>query len=156
MAGRELGRQWHRRFLKKFPEIQPLKGTKLNPKCAKHFNEAIINNYFDQLECLHACFPGGIPPQHIWNMDEKGIQMGGGQKNSRRKYLFLKHKKQKYHIQSDNLELVTVIECISAAGKLFPLPSVFRKALCLIYADWVMTSREGKHLCYNCTFVAVC
>ena len=120
MAGREPGRQWHRRFLKKFPEIQPSKGTKLDPKCTKHFNEAIINNYFDQLECLHACFPGGIPPQHIWNMDEKGIQMGGGQKNSRRKYLFLKHKKQKYHIQSDNLELVTVIECISAAGKVVP------------------------------------
>ena len=120
MAGREPGRQWHRRFLKKFPEIQPLKGTKLNPKRAKHFNEAIINDYFDQLKCLHACFPSGIPPQHIWNMDEKGIQMGGGQKNSGRKYLFLKHKKQKYHIQSDNLELVTVIECISAVGEVVP------------------------------------
>jgi len=53
-------------------------------------------------------------------MDEKGIQMGGGRKNSRRKYLFLKHKKQKYHIQSDNLELVTVIECISAVGEVVP------------------------------------
>ena len=120
MAGREPGRQWHRRFLKKFPEIQPSKGTKLDPKCAKHFNEAIINDYFDQLKRLHAHFPGGIPPQHIWNMDEKGIQMGGGQKNSGRKYLFLKHKKQKYHIQSNNLELVTVIECVSAVGEVVP------------------------------------
>jgi len=62
MAGREPGRQWHRRFLKKFPEIQPLKGTKLDPKHAKHFNEAIINDYFDQLEHLHAHFSSGIPP----------------------------------------------------------------------------------------------
>ena len=46
--------------------------------------------------------------------------MGSGQKNSGRKYLYLKHKKQKYHIQSNNLELVTVIECVSAAGEVVP------------------------------------
>ena len=53
------------------------------------------------MEHLHACFPSGIPPQHIWNMDEKGIQMGSGRKNSGKKYLFLKYKKHKYLIQSD-------------------------------------------------------
>jgi hypothetical protein len=120
MAGREPGKNWHTRFLKSFPELQPSKGTKLDPKCVKNFNETVIKDYFNQIEHLHAQFPGGIPPQHIWNMDEKGIQMGGGQKNSGRKYLFLKHKKQKYHIQSNNLELVTVIECISAAGEVVP------------------------------------
>ena len=120
MAGREPGKLWHTRFLKKFLEIQPSKGTKLDPKHAKNFNKTVINDYFDQLERLHARFPGGIPPQHIWNMDEKGIQMGGGWKTSGRKYLFLRHKKQKYHIQSDNLELVIVIECISAAGEVVP------------------------------------
>ncbi len=50
------------------------------------------------------------------NMDEKGIQMGGGWKNSRKKYLFLKHKKHKYLIWSDNLELVTIIKCVSTTG----------------------------------------
>jgi len=98
MAGREPEKNWHTRFLKKFPDLQPLKGTMLNPKHTKNFNQTVINDYFDQMEHLHAQFPGGIPPQHIWNMDEKGIQMGGSQKNSGRKYLFLKHKKQKYHI----------------------------------------------------------
>jgi len=49
-------------------------------------------------------------------MDEKGIQMGGGWKNSRKKYLFLKHKKHKYLIWSDNLELVTIIKCVSTTG----------------------------------------
>ena len=120
MAGREPGKLWHTRFLKKFPEIQPLKGMKLNPKHVKNFNETVINDYFDQLEQLNARFPGGIPPKHIWNMDKKGIQMGGSWKNSGRKYLFPKHKKQKYHIQSNNLELVTVIKCISAAGEVVP------------------------------------
>lgn len=120
MAGREPGVNWHQRYLQKFPSLQPSKGTKLDPKRAKNFNETVINDYFDKMESLHTRFPGGIPPQHIWNMDEKGIQMGGGRKNSGRKYLYLKHKKQKYHIRSDNLELVTVIECVSAAGEVVP------------------------------------
>src|SRR6266851_4433234 len=54
----------------------------------------------------------------IWM--RRASKWGGGQKNSRRKYIFLKHKKQKYHIQSDNLELVTVIECISAMEEVVP------------------------------------
>jgi hypothetical protein len=65
MAGREPGKNWHKRFIKKYPEIQPSKGTKLDPKRAKHFNETVIKDYFDQMERLHARFPGGIPPQHI-------------------------------------------------------------------------------------------
>jgi len=56
--------------------------------------------------------------------------MGGSQKNSGKKYLFLKHKKQKYHIRSDNLELVTVIECVSAAREVVP-PS-----FCLQEGSW--------------------
>ncbi|GJJ10780.1 hypothetical protein Clacol_005008 [Clathrus columnatus] len=62
----------------------------------------------------------GIPPQHIWNMDEKGIQMGGGRRNGGKKYLFLQQHRNRYHISSDNLELVTVIECVSASGIIMP------------------------------------
>jgi hypothetical protein len=130
MAGREPGKQWHKKFLQRFPELQLSRAMKLDPKRAKNFNETVIKNYFDQLEHLHARFPGGIPPQHIWNMDEKGIQMGGGRKNLGKKHLFLKQKKYKYIIRSDNLELVTIIECVSAAGEVVP-PS-----FCLQEGSW--------------------
>jgi len=130
MAGREPGKRWHNKFFKQFPELQPSRATKLDPKRAKNFNEAIIRDYFNKMEDLHARFPGGIPPQHIWNMDKKGIQMGGGRKNIGKKYLYLKHKKQKYQIRSDNLELVTIIECVSAAGEVVP-PS-----FCLQEGSW--------------------
>ena len=63
---------------------------------------------------------GGIPPEHIWNMDEKGIQLGGGRKNSGKKFLYFRKSKERYQISSDNLELVTVLECISAAGGEIP------------------------------------
>jgi hypothetical protein len=56
--------------------------------------------------------------------------MGGGQKNSGKKYLFLKHKKHKYLTRSNNLELVTIIECISATGEVVP-PS-----FCLQEGSW--------------------
>ncbi len=62
MAGRELGKQWHNKFFKQYPELWPSKATKLDPKHTKNFNVAVIQDYFDQMEHLYACFSGGIPP----------------------------------------------------------------------------------------------
>ena len=120
ICGKVLGRRWYRCFMKRHPDLQLAKPVRLDPKRAKNFNKAIIDDYFDKLEEFHARFEGGIPPEHIWNMDEKGIQMGGGRKNDGKKYIFLKGQQQNYQLQSDNLELVTVIECISAAGEVVP------------------------------------
>ncbi|KAI9449200.1 hypothetical protein BJY52DRAFT_1088374, partial [Lactarius psammicola] len=53
-------------------------------------------------------------------MDKKGIQMGGGQKNSNKKYLYLRDQKEKNHLKSNNLEQVTIIKCISAARDIVP------------------------------------
>jgi hypothetical protein len=119
ISGKRLSRRWYRCFMKRHPELYPMKPVRLDPKCAKHFNETAINDYFDKLEEFHACY-GGIPLEHIWNMDEKGIQMGGGQKNDGKKYIFLKGQQQKYQLRSDNLELVTVLECVSADGGIVP------------------------------------
>jgi hypothetical protein len=120
MAGRKVGPSWYKRFLKRHPGLLTAKGARLDPKRAKNFNETIINHYFDTLEGLHARFPGGIPPEHIWNMDEKGIQLGGGRKNLNKKFFYSRSQKQKFRIKSDNLELVTVVECVSAAGDIVP------------------------------------
>lgn len=64
------------------------------------------------------------PPQHIWNMDKKGIQLGGGCKQSK-KFFYLRDLKASkfYQICLDNLELVTAIECISPSG--LSIPPVF-------------------------------
>ena len=63
-----------------------------------------------------------LPPEHIWNMDEKGIQLGGGRKNNGQTFCRLESLRRSdfYRVRSDNLELVTVIECISAAGDAMP------------------------------------
>lgn len=100
IAGRYLGKNWSRRFKKRNPQVITAKPAKLDLKQAKNFNKTIVNDYFDKWEELNEQY-GGIPPDHIWNMDEQGIQMGGGRKNSGKGYFY-------HQISSDNLELVTV------------------------------------------------
>ena len=58
----------------------------------------------------------GIPPEHHWNVDKKGCQMGGGRKNIGTKYIFSQDNKDCYRVHSDNLELVTILECVNASG----------------------------------------
>ena len=121
MAGRKVGKSWHKKFMRRHQdEILAAKGARLDPKRASNFNKTVINDYFDSLEALHARFPGGIPAEHIWNMDEKGIQLEGGRKNQGTKYFYSRSQKQKSRLKNDNLELVTVLECISAAGIIVP------------------------------------
>ena len=47
-------------------------------------------------------------------MDENGIQMGGGWKGTRTKYFFAQDNKMKYKLQSNELQLVTIIDSICA------------------------------------------
>jgi hypothetical protein len=62
----------------------------------------------------------GIPPEHLWNFDEKGVQMGGGRKNTGRVFIYFRKYRNRYKISSDNLELVTIVECVNAAGQSMP------------------------------------
>ena len=121
MAGRKVGKSWHKKFMNRHKdELSAVKGTQLDPKCANNFNKTMINDYFDSLEVLHARFPSGVPSEHVWNMDKKGIQLGGGRKNTSTKFYYSRSQKQKSHLKSDNLELVTILECVSAAGDVVP------------------------------------
>jgi hypothetical protein len=72
----------------------------------------IINDYLNKWKGLNGQYLGGIPPEHIWNMDEIGIQMGSGQKNKGKRYFYLHDQRNRHQISSGNLELITVIECV--------------------------------------------
>ena len=119
ISGKPVRKNWNCKFEKRHPEVCAAKPAKLDPKRAKHFNEVVIGDFYDKWEDLNDKH-NGIPPEHVWNWDEKGIQMGGGRKKSSKKYYFLKDQKHRYRIRSDNLELVTILECISAAGDVVP------------------------------------
>jgi Tc5 transposase DNA-binding domain len=119
ISGKLPGKHWHRRFIRRHPSLVLGKSNGLDPKRAKNFNKTVVADYFEKRKILNDKYDG-IPPEQDWNMDEKGLQMGGGRKNSGWKFIFTRTTKDRYRIRSDNLELVTVIECISAAGDSVP------------------------------------
>jgi hypothetical protein len=115
ITGHAPGKGWLRRFKKRHEDkIVHCRTSGLDPKCARSFNHPVVNDYFEKLrQVLEA---EDIPWENVYNMDEKGAQLGGGRKVRRRKYLFGRSSCQRYRIRSSNLELVTAVECVSADG----------------------------------------
>lgn len=86
----------------------------LDPKRASAFNRPVVERHTDLLDGIIK--KHDIPPENIYNMDEKGCQRGGGRKSSSRKYFVPRNRRPKYRKRSANLELVTIIECVCADG----------------------------------------
>jgi hypothetical protein len=119
LCGQTLGQNWLDRFLEQHKlDLHMGKTTGLDPKRARAFNYATIQDYFQKLKAI--IDEKKIPWHNIYNMDEKGIQFGGGRKNWGVKYILSRHTRSRYRTADSNLELVTVIECVSAAGERLP------------------------------------
>jgi len=98
----------------------------LNPKCVQAFNYSEIKTYFERL--MKVIRDNNIPWENIYNMDEKGIQLGGGWKGDGQKY-FISHEERGFYVlRSANLKLVTVIESCCAAP--VPMGPHFCQGLC--------------------------
>ena len=97
-----------------------LKVSGLNPNWANNFNGWMITHYFLLHQELEDKYDR-IPQEHQWNMDQKAIQLGGEEKNDGDKFIFTCHQKEPYKIGSNNLQLVTIIECVYVAGVAMPL-----------------------------------
>jgi hypothetical protein len=78
---------WIYSFLDRHLEVKLSKPSGLDPKCAQAFNRTVVADFFTLLKGL--IDEHQIPLENIWNMDEKGCQLGGGRKNSAQKYFFL-------------------------------------------------------------------
>jgi hypothetical protein len=113
ISGRKASKGWIPRFLRHHPEIKLGKPSGLDPKRAQAFNRTTVGHHF---ELLRQQLEKDIPAENIYNMDEKGCQRGGGRKLSAQKYFVPRDKRPKYKLRSGNLELVTIIECVSADG----------------------------------------
>src|SRR6267142_352526 len=79
-------------------------------------------------------------------MDKKGLQLSGGRRRSK-KYFHLKALKRSkfYRIRSDNLELITIIECISPAGLSTPLCSFWHTDPSQHVPIWAFQSAWSPH-----------
>ena len=81
-------------------------------KChAQALSPAAVSNFYDTLNDLVTKYD--ITKENIYNMDEKGIQLGMGK---RVPAMVDQDQKTAYQVEDGDHELVTVIKCISANG----------------------------------------
>jgi hypothetical protein len=113
MEKNTVSRTWIQNFRKKHAaEMKTAQGSGLDPKQAQAFNYETVHRHFKLLNKVLK--DKDIPWENVYNMDEKGIQLGGGQKNTQERYFFSREDKMMYRQKSDSLELVTVIDCVCA------------------------------------------
>ena len=119
VIGKLPSKDWHQHFLNHSKSDLCLGHPKgLDSKWARNFNKVSVTEFFDMQKQLEEQY-NGIPPEHHWNVDKKGCQMGG-RKNIGTKYIFSQDNKGHYQVHSDNLELVTILECVNASGTVMP------------------------------------
>ena len=71
---------WICKFVKKnADQIAEKRVRGLDPKHAQAFTKDAVKSHFKKLELF--IVGQSIPPENIYNEDEKGIQLGGGRKN---------------------------------------------------------------------------
>lgn len=114
LCGKTPSKTWIRSFLLRWPTITLGRPSGLDPKRAQAFNRPVVSHHCELLDALIKKHQ--IPVGNIYNMDEKGCQRGGGRKLSAEKYFVPRSRRPRYRKRSDNLELVTIIECVCADG----------------------------------------
>ncbi|KZT63246.1 DDE-domain-containing protein, partial [Daedalea quercina L-15889] len=109
--GVPIGMLWYRHFKKRHPELAVYWAMKLQACCAKALNRPKVTRYFSLLQQVVEDY--GIPHENIYNMDEKGVQLGIMDDI---KVLVDCDQRDVYNIKNSNCELITIIECICADG----------------------------------------
>ena len=110
-------------FLEWHPELALKRPVGLDAVRARNFNPTVVSRHFKLLDNLLKA--NDVPLKNLYNMDEKGIQLGGGRKLDGTKYFFSKEQRIRSRTQGASLELVTVIECVAADGSNLKLGFVF-------------------------------
>jgi transposase len=115
-----LGVHWVDRFLEHHPDLK-LKNTQSLKSCrACALNANVVGDFFEKLAEVIEKYD--IAPENIYNMDEKGIQLGQGQKV---KAVVDRDLQTVYHVHEGSREMVTILETVCADGSALPPMTVF-------------------------------
>ena len=121
ISGKQVGATWPKRFCKRHLDLKMKKTTGLEKARAKALNPSAVNGFFNMLAEVIAEY--NILPENIYNMDEKGLQLGIG---ARITAMVDRDQKIAYSIEDGNRELVTVIETICADGSILHPSVIFQ------------------------------
>jgi hypothetical protein len=79
IAGAPVGEHWYRLFLSwNKVDLRGRWASGLEAPCAQCLNHAVVEQFFGLLKTVLEEY--NIEPENMWNMDEKGVMMGQGQK----------------------------------------------------------------------------
>ena len=112
IVGHAVGESWVRCFKGQHHELKVRWSSTLEKCRMASLNPTLVNKFYNILE--ETITRNNIPAENIYNMDEKGIQLGIGQKV---KAFIDQDQKDVYSVEDGNCELVTMIEYVSADGK---------------------------------------
>jgi len=118
ISGKPIGESWPKRFLARHKDLKVKATTGLEKCRAKALNPTAVHGFYNILEEVVAEF--NIKPENMWNMDEKGVQLGIGAKVSA---IVDRDQATAYSVEDGNRELVTIIEAVCADGTAL-IPSV--------------------------------
>ena len=121
ILGKLVGEVWPKRFRQRHPDLKMKKRTGLEKARAKALNRLAVDEFFNMLTDVIKEYD--ILPENLYNMDEKGIQLGIG---ARITAMVDRDQKVVYSIEDGNRELVTVIECICTDGSILHPSIIFQ------------------------------
>lgn len=116
-----LGKHWISRFLNRHSHLASKFSTQVQKQRIVSSNPKVLRQSFDILGPLIK--KNSIQPYNIYNMDEKGLQMG---KSARVKVICMHGRKSPPLMQDGNRELITAIETIAADGTFLPPMIIYK------------------------------
>jgi hypothetical protein len=124
IAGMQLGERWCALFLLRHKiDLKGRWAGGLEAPRAQCLNRMTVTHFFELLMAIIIEY--GIVGHNIYNEDEKGIQMGMGQ----RTFVLVDRNQQTVKtIEDGNRELVTIIECVCADGTTLRPTAIFKGA----------------------------
>ena len=140
-----LGKHWITRFLDRHPHLASKFSTQVKKQRIVSSNPKILRGAFEILGPLIRQF--NILPQNVYNMDEKGLQMG---KSARVKVICVRGRRSPPLQTDGDRELVTAIETIAADGTVLPPMLIYKgKAQ---YTQWHQhLAEEDKDTIFSCS-----
>lgn len=111
ISGKSVGLAWLALFRKRHEDIKFLQTRGLEACRAQCLNRTQVTQFYDVLEEVYSRL--GATADRVYNMDEKGVQLGVG---GRKGVMVDAGQKTVYHIENGNREMVTCIECVCADG----------------------------------------
>jgi hypothetical protein len=123
ICGKEMGKNWSRKFVERHTDLKIKRTTTLEDCRARSLNPTIVADFFEVLKTVILEYD--IPRENIYNADEKGIQLGIGQSVAA---IVDRSQKTVQQVENGNREMVTVIETVCADGTALPPSVIFQGA----------------------------